>query len=122
MRGLQTGSAATPIVVTDAVGPQVRDFINAPPRKRFAIISLPAVVDATTGETVTVRDHLVRGAMYDAHLRRVLRDHVGNADVGPEPSSARRTKRMYGAIALLAGLPILVLLVLFLIARIGSGT
>ena len=114
MRGLQTGSGAIPIVVMDAVPPEVRYCIGGKPTKRFAIISLPAVVDATTGEAFTAREQLVWGALYDAHLRQVLRDHVGQAaQVGPEPGSVRNMRLIYAAAAVLLALPMIFFLIIF---------
>lgn len=110
-RGLQTGSAAIAVAVVDSASAAVREFAAGKPKKRFAIIALPAVIDAGTGETITAAEHLVWGAVYDAHLRHVLRDHVGSSGVDPEPGSVRRMKLIFAVILSVAlGIPLLMLL------------
>lgn len=37
----------------------VRSWASTAPKRRFAIMAFPAVVDATTGATSTVEKHLV---------------------------------------------------------------
>lgn len=108
-RGFQTGSAAVTIAVMDGPSDDVRSWASAAPKRRFAIMTFPAVVDATTGATSTVEKHLVWGAIYDGHFRRVLADHLGGADVAPEPASARRVKLGYAAFVLVSFLlPVLI--------------
>ena len=110
-RGLQTGSAAIAVAVVDSASGGVRKFAAGRPKKRFAMLALPAVVDAGTGETITAAEHLVWGAVYDAHLRSVLRDHVGSSGIDPEPGSVRRMKLIFGVILSVAfGIPLLMLL------------
>lgn len=94
-RGLQTGSAAVTVAVVEGPSEDAVSWASSRPKRRFATMLFPALVDAETGTVTTVKKHLVWGAIYDGHFRRVLGDHVGRAEVAPDPSSARRVKLGY---------------------------
>jgi hypothetical protein len=72
LRGLQTGVAAIPILVSDHVTPEARAAVQLPPKKGFAAMTLPAIVDLTTGEVLSYRGTQFIGIVYASWLRERL--------------------------------------------------
>jgi hypothetical protein len=78
LRGLQTGVAALPVVVSSAVSPEARSAVETSPSKRFAAQTLPAIVDLSSGQMYRYDGRLLWGGIYSAWLRERL-------DVLPKP-------------------------------------
>jgi hypothetical protein len=69
LRGLQTGVAAMPILASNAVSPEAKESVKTRPVKGFAAITMPAIVDLSTGEAYYYDGRLVLGAVYTTWLR-----------------------------------------------------
>ena len=90
--GLQSGAAAIPIVVAARAGDDVRAWAQTQPPLAFGVMSMPVLVDASTGAATTVATRRLWGALYDSYLRDVTDAHVGST--GPRPPWPRGVKVM----------------------------
>lgn len=82
LRGLQTGVAALPVLVTTEVAPDARAAAEARPPKAWAAIVLPEIVDLSSGQVHRYHGRLIWGAIYAAWLRERL-------DALPPPPTVR---------------------------------
>jgi hypothetical protein len=73
LRGFQVGVAALPVLVSAAVAPDAAAAARERPKKRFAAITLPAVVDLAAGALHFYDGRLVWGAVYASWLRERVR-------------------------------------------------
>ena len=74
-RGMQSGSVAVHVVVTDRMAPGSERWARKPRGSRFAAIGYPVVV-SLADRTVTHPKHFVLGAAYARPLRRLVRENV----------------------------------------------
>jgi hypothetical protein len=72
LRGFQTGVAVIPALVADTVTEQARTAATARPKKEFAAILLPAIVDLSSGQTFSYQGRIVWGVLYASWLRARL--------------------------------------------------
>ncbi len=82
LRGLQTGVAALPVLVTTEVAPDGRDAAETRPPKAWAAFVLPEIVDLSSGQVHRYHGRLVWGGLYAAWLRERL-------DALPTPPTTR---------------------------------
>ena len=71
-RGLQSGIAAFPCLVSPHVDPAAVAWAQAKQRVRFALMARPVVVDVSTGTAACFRGTAALGFVYSAHLRKKL--------------------------------------------------
>lgn len=90
-RGFQTGAAAVPIVVASEVDDEATSWVETGVKNRFALLTFPALVDAGSGEVLTVRKIRAWGMIYDAFLRHVVRQHAGASERLLVPPSEKRS-------------------------------
>jgi hypothetical protein len=69
LRGLQSGVAAIPVLVTPRATPDAVAAAESPPSKGWAAIVLPVIVDLTSGRIHSYRGRIVWGHIYAAWLR-----------------------------------------------------
>jgi hypothetical protein len=69
LRGFQTGVAAMPILASNAVTAEAQDSAQGRPVKGFAAITMPAIMDLSSGEAYRYEGRLVLGAVYTKWLR-----------------------------------------------------
>jgi hypothetical protein len=79
LRGLQTGVAVMPILASASVSPAAMDLVKTRPPKGFAAITMPAIVDLSTGEAHYYEGRLVVGALYTKWLRERLARALGHS-------------------------------------------
>jgi hypothetical protein len=72
LRGLQSGVAVIPALVAESVTEQASAAAAARPKKEFAALLLPAIVDLGNGQTLSYQGPIVWGAMYASWLRARL--------------------------------------------------
>jgi hypothetical protein len=72
MRGLQSGVAVLPCLVSPSVEPGELAWARKQQRIRFACMARPVVVDTSTGEVGCFRGSATLGRIYAGHLRRKL--------------------------------------------------
>ncbi|HET6951491.1 MAG TPA: hypothetical protein VFI47_14005 [Acidimicrobiales bacterium] len=84
LRGLQTGVAALPVVVTADATPDALAAAESRPSKGWAAFTLPALVDLTTGRIHSFSGRLVWGGLYASWLRQRL-----DALPSPRPPAER---------------------------------
>ncbi len=58
-----------PILASNAVSPEAKESVKARPVRGFAAITMPAIVDLSTGEAYYYDGRLVLGAVYTKWLR-----------------------------------------------------
>ena len=80
LRGLQTGVAALPVIVSSEVDAAAIAAVESAPTKRFAAFVVPTIVDLSSGVVHRYRGRLVWGAIYSAWLHERL-------DALPSPDS-----------------------------------
>jgi hypothetical protein len=78
LRGLQSGVAAIPVLVTERPTPDSIDAAESRPSKGWAAFTLPAIVALTSGRIHSFRGRTLWGGIYSAWLRERL-------DVLPSP-------------------------------------
>ncbi len=71
-RGMQTGIALFPCLVSERADPAAMAWAAAQQRVRFALMARPVAVDAAHGTVATYRGTPALGWLYAAHLRRKL--------------------------------------------------
>ena len=69
LRGLQSGVAAIPVLVTARAMPDALAAAESRPSKGWAAFILPAIVDLTSGRIHSFRGRLLWGGIYAAWLR-----------------------------------------------------
>ncbi|AVT34281.1 levansucrase [Plantactinospora sp. BC1] len=72
LRGLQSGVAVFPTLVSTQVEPEAVAWAQHGQRVRFAAMARPVVVDAGTGTAACFRGNSALGRLYSAHFRRKL--------------------------------------------------
>ena len=72
LRGLQSGVAVIPALVAESVTEQASAAATARPKKEFAALLLPAIVDLGNGQTLSYQGPIVWGTMYASWLRARL--------------------------------------------------
>jgi hypothetical protein len=82
LRGLQTGVAALPVLVSSRVHEDAVAAVEARPSKHWAAFVLPTVVDLGAGAVHRYDGRLVWGGVYSAWIRERL-------DALPPPTAAR---------------------------------
>ena len=75
-RGLQTGTAAVPVLVADSADPAARAWAAAVPAHRFGALVFPVLVESDFGTVTCFRERMRIGGIYAGHLRGVVRDIV----------------------------------------------
>ncbi len=70
--GFQTGVAVIPALIADTVTDQAKAAATARPKKEFAAILLPAIVDLSSGQTFTYQGRILWGAVFTSWLRARL--------------------------------------------------
>jgi len=78
LRGFQSGVAVLPVLVAERVLPDACVAAQARPAKHFAVVTLPALVDATTGQVHEYTGRIVFGGIYAGWLRQRLAAAVHN--------------------------------------------
>jgi hypothetical protein len=84
LRGLQSGVAALPVLVTAQATPDALAAAESRPSKEWAAFTLPAIVDLTSGRIHRFSGRLLWGGLYAAWLRERL-----NALPSPRPPNER---------------------------------
>jgi hypothetical protein len=74
-RGLQSGVAAVTVAIVDNAGPDQVAWATKPHGRRFAAITFPVLVDATTHKVVFPK-RMVLGGIYAGYLKDLVRTHV----------------------------------------------
>jgi hypothetical protein len=69
LRGFQTGVAVMPILASITVTSDAIELANSRPVKGFAAMTMPAIVDLSTGEAHSYEGKLILGAIYTTWLR-----------------------------------------------------
>lgn len=72
LRGLQSGIATFPTLVSKSVDPAAQAWAESKQRVRFACTTRPVVVDVSRREVSAFRGNPTLGRIYSAHLRRKL--------------------------------------------------
>ncbi|MFY1670248.1 levansucrase [Plantactinospora sp. WMMB334] len=72
LRGMQSGVAVLPALVSTQVEPEAATWAQRGQMVRFAAMARPVVVDAGTGAVACFRGHAALGLLYSAHFRRKL--------------------------------------------------
>jgi hypothetical protein len=97
LRGLQTGVAALPVLVSSDVSPDARAAVESRPLKGFAAHTLPAIVDLDARQIHRYNGRIVWGGIYSAWLRErldVLPDPRGDGGSYREVFGSSRTDRL----------------------------
>jgi hypothetical protein len=89
LRGLQTGVAVIPVLVAREIPPDVVANVRVRPKKRFAAITLPVVVDLQANTLHHYDGRLVWGAVYASWLNQ--RVQVINPATYNAPDSSTTT-------------------------------
>jgi hypothetical protein len=84
LRGFQSGVATLPILVAAQATPDALAAAESRPPKDWAALTLPAIVDLTSGRIHSFRGRLLWGALYAAWLRERL-----DALPSPRPTDER---------------------------------
>ena len=71
-RGLQSGVAVIPILVSSDVLPEARATVESPPGKQFAVIQFPAILDASAEQVYSFAGRVLVGGLYTSWLRERL--------------------------------------------------
>jgi hypothetical protein len=83
LRGLQSGVAVIPALVSYDVQPDAREYAQSRPEKAFALFHLPAVVDLAAGQTYSYTGRMIWGGIYASWLRA----HLAATLPSPTPPS-----------------------------------
>ncbi len=72
LRGLQSGVAVIPILVSADVPAEARATVESPPGKQFAVIQFPAILDSSSEQVYSFAGRVLVGGLYTSWLRERL--------------------------------------------------
>ena len=79
-RGLQTGTAAVVVFLSDPSWPSVASWFNqSPTQRRFAALRFPVLVELGSGALTYYRGRMTLGWVYAGHLRGVAEEVIAPA-------------------------------------------
>ncbi|RYY47518.1 MAG: hypothetical protein EON53_07475 [Actinomycetales bacterium] len=111
------GIAVLPVVVSGTADEQARDEAAAPPRRRWAVIALPMLVEADTGRHSAYRGAITWGAVFQKFLAEQQRLVLGDphADVLASTGRGRAGRAALLALLGVAGVLFLAAVLLLLL-------
>lgn len=84
-RGMQSGTATVPVILTDAMAPGAERWAQRVHNRQFAAFVMPVSVE-TSSSQVTYPRRVVVGAAYLRSMKRFVEEHVVDAlDTAPSP-------------------------------------
>ncbi len=85
-RGMQSGTATVPVILTDAMAPGAEGWAGTVRHRQFAAFVMPVSVE-TSSSQVTYPRRVVIGAAYLRAMKRFIEEHVVDAlnDFSPQP-------------------------------------
>lgn len=90
-RGMQSGTATVPVILTDAMRPGAERWASTVHHRQFAAFVMPVSVE-TSSSQVTYPKRVLVGAAYLRAMKRFIEEHVvdalvdlGPGDLGPQP-------------------------------------
>jgi len=75
MRGMQTGVAAITVAILDSATPEQVAWASTPHGRRFAALTFPVMVDASTRRVVRP-ERMVLGGIYTGYLKELVSTHI----------------------------------------------